>query len=190
MITDYKGWPSAAEKSAARPKLSPKIGDDQNLRPRSTGHHVVHHKIQCGFPRFSPPSAIFIFSKRPKFCRKFSKILERISGIFENLRNDTRILHSSAKTARAKLAYLQNLPNLPTSKNLQNLRCRSAHCLQPSAAVPLQGGGRSSERCSEGPDVLLYTSYQHCRTLPTPLASAPSLHPGPGVNNRQRSHCS
>ena len=145
MITDYKGWPSAAEKSAARPKLSPKIGDDQNLRPRSTGHHVVHHKIQCGFPRFAPPSAIFVFSR----------ILERISGIFENLRNDTRILHSSAKTARAKLAYLQNLPNLPTSKNLQNLRCRSAHCLQPSAAVPLQGGGRSSERCSEGPDVLI-----------------------------------
>ena len=46
-------------------------------------------------------------------------------------------------------------------QNLQNLRCRSAHCLQPVIPVPLYegGGGETlggSERCSEGPDVLVY----------------------------------
>ena len=105
------------------------------------------------------PIRDFRFLEGPKFCRRFSKIfgknLRRISKTFETTLES---LHSSAKTALGAHDTFKTLQNLPTLKNLQNLRCRSAHCLQvqPVIPVPLQGGGRSSERCSEGPDVLVY----------------------------------
>ena len=119
--------------------------------------------------------------------------MERISGASpessKTFETTLESSHSSAKTARAKLAYLQNLPNLPTFKNLQNLRCRSAHCLQPSAAVPLQGGGRSSERCSEGPDVLVYIGQVTVHPAPAE-AGAPAAPPAATAPPTPRSRVS
>ena len=79
---------------------------------------MVHHKIQCGFPRFSPPSAIFVFSEGPKFCRRFSNILERISGASRkpSKRHSnlcTRVpKQRSARAILAKLAKLANFEKL------------------------------------------------------------------------------
>ena len=74
----------------------------------------------------------------------------------ENLRNDTRIFALECQDSAWRETTLAKLAKLAKLQNLQNLRCRSAHCLQPVIPVPLRGGGRSSERCSEGPGVLVY----------------------------------
>ena len=96
-------------------KTFAKIGDDQNLRPRSTGHHVVHHKIQCGFPRFSPPSAILIFRRDPNFV--------------ENSQRFWKESPKSSKTSETTLEFCtrvpkQRAPNLHTCKTCQTCQLR------------------------------------------------------------------
>ena len=151
------------EKSAGRPKLSPKIGDEE--KPSA-----VIHRPPCGppqnpvwFPTIFTPIRDFRFFGRTQILSKVLKDFWKESPAhLENLRNDTQIFALECQNSARRARYLQNLPNLPTLKNLQNLRCRSAHCLQPVILVPLRGGGRSSERCSEGPDVLVYTFCVYC----------------------------
>ena len=117
----------------------------------TTKSSVVSHDFHP-HPRFS------FFWKDPNFDEGSQRFWKESPAHLENLRNDTRIFALECQNSARRARHLQNLPNLPTLKNLQNLRCRSAHCLQPVIPVPLRGGGRSSERCSEGPDVLIYTA--------------------------------
>ena len=120
------------------------------------GHHVVHHKIQCGFPRFSPHPRFLFFSEGHILSKVLGDFRKGSPAHLENLRNDTRIFALECQNSARRETTLAKLAKLAKLQNLQNLRCRSAHCLQPVIPVPLRGGGRSSERCSEGPGVLLY----------------------------------
>ena len=127
MITDYKVWPC--------PRKNPQA--DQNFRQKSattktfgrdpsattwstTKSSVVSHDFHP-HPRFS------FFWKDPNFDEGSQRFWKESQAHLRNLRkplkrhSNLRTRESSAKTARAKLAYLQNLPNLLTFKKLAKL---------------------------------------------------------------------
>ena len=153
MITDYKVSPCLRRKIRRPTKTFAKnrrrrktFGRDPPATTWSTTKSsVVSHDFHPP-PRFS-------------FCRRFSKILERISGA--SRKPSKR--HSSAKfecqNSACKTCILAKLAKLANFEKLAKLALQvcTLSATVYSTTVPLQGGGgRSSERCSEGPDVLLY----------------------------------
>ena len=146
------------EKSAGRPKLSPKIGDEE--KPSAVIHRPPRGPPQnpVWFPTIFTPIRDFRFFGRTQIL---SKVLKDFGKNLRNLRKPPK-RHSNfalecQNSARqtcilAKLAKLANFEKL-AKLALQVCTLSATVC---SSAVTRGWGGKSSERCSEGPDVLLY----------------------------------
>ena len=133
MITDYKGWPSAAEKSTGRPKPSAAI----HRPPRGPPQNPVWFSTIC------TPLRDF------RFVEGSQRFWKESPAHLGNLRNDTRILHSSAKTALgahelAKLANFEKLAKLALQV------CTLPATRNPSLPLRGRGVGLGAQRTLRG----------------------------------------
>ena len=158
MITDYKVWPVRRK----NPHRSTKTFAKNRRRRRTFGRDPPATtwsttKSSVVSRDFHPPPRFSFFRRDPNFVESSQRFWKESP--------------ESSKTFETTLEFCtrvpkQRAPNLHTCKTCQTCQlrktCKTCVAGLHTVCNRLQqcrykgGGGRSSERCSEGPDVLLY----------------------------------